>query len=179
LSVPQLAPGIAGGRGNRNADRLRGGRGSRRGRRGEAMNRMRHARQRMRRPDAARLPRCGELVLVKQPPSRSRRRTRSGSPAGGGGGFARGGRCSRKRCGLYLCSARCTRAGLAQGAFGRRSTAAEASRRTLPLHRSARAFAVGAASGVRITRTASDRKTSSKPLVNLLSPAAAARASRR
>ena len=43
------------------------------------------------------------------------------------------------------------------------------SRRTVPIHRSMKAFAQGARSGVRIVRMLSERNTSSNAAVNLLS----------
>jgi hypothetical protein len=43
------------------------------------------------------------------------------------------------------------------------------SRRTVPIHRSTKAFARGARTGVRIVRMPSERNTSSNPAVNLLS----------
>jgi hypothetical protein len=67
------------------------------------------------------------------------------------------------------CSGRHNRAAPARGVCARRSSGRDTRRRTLPTQRSACAFARGAAIGARITVIPSERKTSSKPAVNLQS----------
>ena len=110
------------------------------------------------------------------PPSRPRRRSRSRSITSAiacspGGGIARAVAAARVRGAAGArCSAACRSRDVLRGGGGRRSGAGRGTRggRCRP-QRSACARASGARTGALITRTPSERKTSSNSRVNLLS----------
>jgi hypothetical protein len=104
------------------------------------------------------------------PPSRSRRRVRGwGGGAGGGSGLSGAAWCSARwgrwslKCATYSASARLRWRRL------RISIRSSSSRRMVPIHRSAIAFALGARTGVRRMRMSSLANTASNMSVNLLS----------
>jgi hypothetical protein len=104
------------------------------------------------------------------PPSRSRRRTRSWDGNVGGGSGWSGAAWFSVRCGRW--SLKCATYSASTRSRWRRlriSIRSSSSRRTVPIHRSAIAFARGARTGVRRTRMASLANTASKTPVNLLS----------
>jgi hypothetical protein len=77
------------------------------------------------------------------------------------------------------CRARCRPSGPAPSALGRQSAANPGTRRAVPIHRSAKPFALGACTGVSTTSASSDRNTSSKARQNLASRSRSRKRTRR